>query len=88
MRDCDPMTTLTISMRMQMQFVPRACCSAHKKRDKTSRSPEIRVYMLRDACLYSEIYCCYDKDSNRFKFSSKSRKRRLRIQSDDGALEM
>ena len=53
-------------------FFPRTCCSVHKKLDK--REPSLFKEEFRCAemlCLYSKRYCCYDKQTNNQKFSSK-----------------
>ena len=66
-------------------FFPRALCNVHKKHDK--REPclfkeEFRcVEML---CLCSKTYCCYDKQTNRHKFSSKGLKKRILEECGDG----
>ena len=51
---------------------PRTCCSAHKKHDK--REPGLFKEEFRCSemlCLCSRTYCCYDRKSNKYKFSSK-----------------
>ena len=55
----------------------RTCCNAHKKHDK--REPglfqeEIRFPEM--LCLCSKTYCCYDRKSNKYKFSSKGLNKR------------
>ena len=52
---------------------PKTCCAKHKKHDK--REPgffteEFRCTVM--LCLCSKNYCCYDSNSNKYKFSSKS----------------
>ena len=60
-------------------FFLRTCCTEHKKHDK--REPG--VFEEEFSCtemlfLCSRTYCCYDSNSNKYKFSSKSlNKRRL-----------
>ena len=60
-------------------FLPRTCCTEQKKHDK--REPglfreEFRCTAM--SCLCSKSYCCYDANSNKYKFSSKGlNKRRL-----------
>ena len=53
-------------------FFPRTCCHTHKKHDK--REPglfngEFRCALM--LCLCSKTYCYYDKQTNKYKFSSK-----------------
>ena len=53
-------------------FFPRTCCNAHKKHDK--REVELFKKEFRFAkvfCSCSKTYCCYDRKSNKYKFSSK-----------------
>ena len=58
-------------------FFPRTCCKKHMKHDK--REPGLfkeefrRTEML---CLCSKTYCCYDSNSNKYKFSSKGLNKR------------
>ena len=69
-------------------FFPRTCCKVHKKHDK--REPGLFkedfrcVEML---CLCSKTYCCYNKRTNKHKFSSKGLiKRTLEECADGGAM--
>ena len=68
-------------------FLPRMCCSKHKKHNK--REPSLfmgefrRTEML---CLCSETYCCYDRNSNKYKFSSKSLNKRTLEDCGDGPM--
>ena len=54
-------------------FFRRTCCTKHKKHDK--REPG---YFKEDfrcterLCLCSKTYCCYESNSNKYKFNSKS----------------
>ena len=53
-------------------FFPRTCCIIHKKLDK--REPGLFKEEFRRAemlCLCSKTYCCYDEQTNKYKFSSK-----------------
>ena len=53
-------------------FFRRTCCTAHKKHDK--RDPGLFKEEFRCGellCLCSKTYCCYDRKSNKYKFSSK-----------------
>ena len=52
-------------------FFPRTCCSKHKKHDK--RQPGLFKEEFRCTemiCLCSKTYCCYDAQSDTYKFSS------------------
>ena len=68
-------------------FFPRTCCTGHKKHDK--REPglfkeEFRCTEL--LCLCSKTYCCYDSNSNKYKFSSKSLNKRMLEDCGDGPM--
>ena len=64
---------------------PKICCNAHKKHD--SREPGLFkeefscAEMLR---LCSKIYCCYDRKSNKYRFSSKGLIKRTLEDCGDG----
>ena len=56
---------------------PRVCYNVHKKHDK--REPGVFKEEFRCAemlCLCSKIYCCYDKHTNKYNFSSKGLNKR------------
>ena len=64
---------------------PRTCCNVHKKHDK--REPGLFKEVFRCAkmlCLCSKTYCCYHKQTNKNKFSSKGLKRRTLEECGDG----
>ena len=66
-------------------FFPRTCCNAHKKHDK--REPSLFKEEFRCAemlCLCSKTNCCYDKRTNKHKFSSKGLKKRTLEEGGDG----
>ena len=68
-------------------FFPRTCCSAHKKHDK--REPGLFKEEFRCSetlCLCSKTYCCYDRKSNKYKFSSKGLNKRTLEDCGDGPL--
>ena len=69
-------------------FFPRICCDKHKK-NKTSESliSSKRSSGVRKCCLCSETYCCYNKTTNKLKFSSESLNRWILEQSVDSPLE-
>ena len=72
-RDC----TDSFTANATGNFLPGTCCSAHKKLDK--REPELFKEEFRCSemlCLCSEIYCCYDRKSNKYKFGSKGLNKR------------
>ena len=53
-------------------FFPRTCYNVHKKYD--NREPGLLKEEFRCAemlCVCSKTYCCYDKQTNKHKFSSK-----------------
>ena len=53
-------------------FFPRTCCTAHKKHNKGEPGPSEEEFRCSEMlCLCSKTYCCYDRNSNRYKFSSK-----------------
>ena len=58
-------------------FFPRTSCSADKKHDK--REPGLFKEEFRCSemlCLCSNTFCCYDRKSNKYKFSSKGLNKR------------
>ena len=66
-------------------FFPRTCCNAHKKHDK--REPGLFKEEFRCAemlCLCRKTYCCYDKQTNEHKFSSKRLNKRTLEECGDG----
>ena len=68
-------------------FFPRTCCNTHKKHDK--REPGLFKEEFRCAemlCLCSKTYCCYDKQTNKYKFSSKGLNKRTLEDCGDGTM--
>ena len=66
-------------------FFPRSCSHAHKKHDK--REPSLFKKEFRCAkmlCLCSKTYFCYDKQTNKHKFSSKGLNKRTLEECGDG----
>ena len=64
---------------------PRICCNVHKKHDK--REPGLFKEEFRCAkmlCRRSKTYCCYDKQTNKHKFSSKGLNKRTLEECGDG----
>ena len=67
---------------------PRTCCSKHKKHDK--REPGLFKEEFRCTemiCLCSKTYCCYDAQSDKYKFSSKGLNKRTLEENGDGPME-
>ena len=63
---------LTLLRVLPTFFSPRTCCNANKKQNK--REPGLFKEEFRCAqmlCLCSKTYCCYDKETNTNKFSSR-----------------
>ena len=68
-------------------FFPRTCCNIHKKHDR--REPGLFKEEFRCAkrlCLCSKTYCFYDKQTNKYKFSSKGLKKRTLEDCGDGPM--
>ena len=66
-------------------FFPRTCGTRHIKHDK--REPGLFKEEFRCTemlCLCSKIYCCYDSNSNKYKFSSKGLNKRTLEDCRDG----
>ena len=68
-------------------FFPRTCCTKHIKHDK--REPglfkeEFRCTEMLSLC--SKTYCCYDSNSNKYKFSSKGLNKRTLEDCGDGPM--
>ena len=58
-------------------FFPRIECTAHKKQDKREPGQFNKEFMCSEMlCLYSKTYCCYDRKSNKYNFSSKGLNKR------------
>ena len=67
-RDC----TDTITANATGNFLPRTCCSAHKKHDNRKQGLFKEEFRCTDLlCLCSKTYCCYDRKSNKYKLTSK-----------------
>ena len=68
-------------------FFPRTSCTAHKKHDK--REPglfEEEFSCSEMLCLCSKTYCCHDRKSNNYKFSSKGLNERTLEDCGDGPM--
>ena len=82
-RDC----TDSFTANAAGNFFPRTCCNAHKKHVK--RKPGLfkeEFSCTEMLCLCSKTYCCYDRKSDMYKFSSTGLiKRTLEDCGDSGA---
>ena len=66
---------------------PRTCCNAHKKHDKRESglfNEEFRRAQM--LCLCSKMYCSYDKQANKYKFSSKGLNKKTLEDCGDGPM--
>ena len=66
---------------------PRTCCKKHVKHDK--REPGLfkeEFSCTEMLCLCSKTYCCYDYNSNKYKFSSKGLNKRTLDDCGDGPM--
>ena len=68
-------------------FFPGTCCTEHTKFDK--REPGLfkeEFCCTERLCLCSKAYCCYDANSNEYKFSSKGSNKRTLEDCGDGPM--
>ena len=82
-RDC----TESFTANATGNFFPRTCCSTHKKHDK--REPGLfkeEFKCTEMLCLCNKTYCCYDRKSNKYEFSSKGLNKRTLEDCGDGTL--
>ena len=82
-RDC----TNSFTANAMGSFFPITCCSAYKKHDK--REPGLFKEQFRCSemlCLCSKTYCCYDRKSKKYKFSSKGLNKRTLEDCGDGPM--
>ena len=80
-RDC----TDSFTANATGNFFPRTCCTAHKKHDNRESGlfkEEFRCSEI--LCLCGERYCCHDRKSNKYKFSSKGLNKRTLEDCGDG----
>ena len=62
-------------------------CSAHKNHDKTEPGLFKEEFTCSQMlCLCSKTYCCYDRKSNKYKFSSKGLNKRTLVDCGDGPI--
>ena len=68
-------------------FFPRICCTKHIKHDKREPSLFTEVFRCTERlCLCRKTYCCYDSNSNKYKFSSKNSNKRTLEDCGDGPM--
>ena len=68
-------------------FFPRTCCEKHKKHDKQEPGLFKEEFPCTEKlCLCSKTYCCYDSNSNKYKFSSKCFNERTLEDRGDGPM--
>ena len=68
-------------------FFPRTCCTKQKKHDKREPSLFKEEFPCTEMlCLWSKIHCCYDSNSNKYKFSSKGLNKRTLEDCGDGLM--
>ena len=82
-RDC----TGSFTANATCNFFPRTCCRVHKEHDK--REPGLFEEEFRCTemlCLCSKTYCCYDRKSNKYKFSSRGLNKRTLEDCGDGPM--
>ena len=68
-------------------FFPKTCCTAHKKHDK--REPGLFEEEFRCTemlCSCRKTYCCFDRKSNQYKFSSMGLNKRTLEDCGDGPM--
>ena len=69
------------------KFFPRTFCSAHKKHDKREQGLFKEKFRCSEMlCLCSKTYCCYDRKSNKYNFSSKGLNKRTLDDCGDGPM--
>ena len=82
-RDC----TNSFTAKATGNFFPRTCCTTHKKHDKREPGLFKEDFMCSEMlCLGSTTYSCYDRKSNKYKFSSKDLNKRTLEDSGDGPM--
>ena len=68
-------------------FVPRTCCNAYKKHHKREPGLFKEEFSCAEVrCLCSKTYCCHDRKSNKYKFSSKGLNKRTPEDCGDGPM--
>ena len=66
---------------------PRTCCNALKKQDKSESGLFKEDFTCAELlCLCSKTYCCYDRKSNKYKFSNKGLNKRTLEDCGDGPM--
>ena len=83
LRDC----TDSFTENATGNFFPWTCCTAHKKHDKRESGLFKENFSCSEMlCLCSKTYCCYDRMSNKYKFSSKWLNKRTLEDCGDGPM--
>ena len=67
-------------------FFPGTCCTAHEKHDKREPGLFNEFRCSEVLCLCSKTYCCYDRNSNKYKFSRKGLNERTVGDCEDGPM--
>ena len=68
-------------------FFPRTCCIVHKKHDKREPGPFKEEFRCAEMlCLCTKKFCCYDKQTNKYRFSSKELNKRTLEDCGDGPM--
>ena len=76
-----------LSANSTTNFFPYTCCTRHKKHHRPEPGLFREEFLYTEfICLCSETYFCYDSQSNKFKFSSKSLNKRTLEGSGDGLM--
>ena len=66
-------------------FFPRTCCNVHKKHDKKEAGLFKQEFRCAEMlCRCSKTYCCFDRQTNKHKFSSKALNKRTLEKCGDG----
>ena len=66
-------------------FFPRTCCTEHKKHDKGELGPFKEEFCCTEGCVCA-ANCCFDSNSNKYKFSSKNLSKRTLEDCGDGPM--
>ena len=68
-------------------FFPRTCCTKHIEHDKRQFGLLKEEFFCTEMlCLSSKTYCCYNSNSNKYKFSSKGLNKRTLEDCGDGPM--
>ena len=82
-RDC----TESFTANATGNLFPRTCCTADKKQDKRERGLFKEQFRCSEMlCLCGKTYCCCDRKSNKYKFSSEGLNKRTLEDCGDGPM--